>query len=494
MYLPQTESDVNYVRHINLDQTSILDYDIKFNNFYNFIFAIEWSLYTYLSQSITFLTKVYRIKLGDLIITLPIILLIATLSLYFLYMFNIKYTGVLSQVCLFITILTTLKKINILPFDKAVYYHKIFSMLTLFISLIHGIVSIYITKNNKINSKIATGYVFYMLLLINNLISISRFKDKFYNVFVSIHKILFILIFIIAMFHSNGYILYVFILYLLDMFYRIYLINKIKNLQLHVEYSVISKNLIKLEIVDKTIISKSGQYIYICIPQISLLEWHPFSITSSPYENKTLYIKVVGDWTRKLKNKILDGDNLDILIDGFYGNIAKYLLEYQYILIFGGGLGITPILSIIKYICYNYKNNLRHIKKVYFICTFEEYANILALLDPLYFEYKEVLNKENVYLDTTLFNTFVHISKDKYNRNTHMIETCKSKYNIHEDRPDIRRYLTDFNLLAFRNQVKKIGVFASGPENMINDVFEYSVSVSKNSKIRYDIYTENYKY
>ncbi|CAI2386629.1 unnamed protein product [Moneuplotes crassus] len=46
---------------------------------------------------------------------------------------------------------------------------------------------------------------------------------------------------------------------------------------------------------------KSGQYAFINIPAISKLEWHPFSISSSPNgEYLSFMIKKAGDWTTKL--------------------------------------------------------------------------------------------------------------------------------------------------------------------------------------------------
>ena len=127
------------------------------------------------------------------------------------------------------------------------------------------------------------------------------------------------------MLHGNGLTIYILIIYLFDLFYRIYLVKKITKLKLDITYSLVDDNIIKIEIYNNSIIYNSGQYIYLCIPQISILEWHPFSISNSPNENITFYIKILGDWTLKLKNKIINEEKIDMLIDGFYGNISKYL-------------------------------------------------------------------------------------------------------------------------------------------------------------------------
>lgn len=51
---------------------------------------------------------------------------------------------------------------------------------------------------------------------------------------------------------------------------------------------------------------KSGQYVCICIPEISWFEWHPLSISTSPHEEEfAIHFSVMGQWTQKVKNAIL---------------------------------------------------------------------------------------------------------------------------------------------------------------------------------------------
>lgn len=58
-------------------------------------------------------------------------------------------------------------------------------------------------------------------------------------------------------------------------------------------------------------VRRPGQYCYINIPEISVMEWHPFSITSSPYDDFiSFHIEAAGDWTKALQSIIC------ALIDG----------------------------------------------------------------------------------------------------------------------------------------------------------------------------------
>lgn len=44
-----------------------------------------------------------------------------------------------------------------------------------------------------------------------------------------------------------------------------------------------------------------GQFVYVNIPEIHQLQWHPFTVASSPYSPYLiLMLKVAGDWTAKL--------------------------------------------------------------------------------------------------------------------------------------------------------------------------------------------------
>jgi predicted ferric reductase len=77
-------------------------------------------------------------------------------------------------------------------------------------------------------------------------------------------------------------------------------------------------------------------------------EEHPFSFSSQPAnnENLTVTIKNLGDWTADT-GKILAGDRA--IVDGPYGKFVPlhYPIEEGIVLI-AGGVGITPMLSIIR--------------------------------------------------------------------------------------------------------------------------------------------------
>ena len=53
---------------------------------------------------------------------------------------------------------------------------------------------------------------------------------------------------------------------------------------------------------------KPGQYLFLCCPEVSRFQWHPFTISSSPEEEFIgVHIRVVGDWTSTGGPKALAG-------------------------------------------------------------------------------------------------------------------------------------------------------------------------------------------
>ena len=165
-----------------------------------------------------------------------------------------------------------------------------------------------------------------------------------------------------------------------------------------------------------------GQYVYLNIPAVSSLEWHPFTISSSPVDSLTTHhIKVMGgvdsgQWTAKLhllarslesqhqqqgndveeekvaerlgdddentgrvelkrngvnvnstsnhdrKRDALIGNSGTIAseslvssilvnVDGPYGlSVAHELHKYSFVLLIGGGIGVTPLHSVLRHL------------------------------------------------------------------------------------------------------------------------------------------------
>lgn len=86
-----------------------------------------------------------------------------------------------------------------------------------------------------------------------------------------------------------------------------------------------------------------GQYIYLSIPEITWLEWHPFSISSCPNQPiVTLHIRKAGNWTTALFQLANKKKVVDILLEGPYGSMAVDIMgdrKYKSVLLISGGIG-----------------------------------------------------------------------------------------------------------------------------------------------------------
>ena len=116
---------------------------------------------------------------------------------------------------------------------------------------------------------------------------------------------------------------------------------------------------------------KSGQWLFLQVPEISAFQWHPFTITSCPSDPYiSVHVRQVGDFTKSLaqilgvhdseKNAGMDpmgvyevamqnGARLPTLkIDGPYGAPAEDVFDNELAVLIGTGIGVTPWASILK--------------------------------------------------------------------------------------------------------------------------------------------------
>jgi predicted ferric reductase len=108
-----------------------------------------------------------------------------------------------------------------------------------------------------------------------------------------------------------------------------------------------------------------GDFVFIRFPGLKgLREYHPFSIISLPARNArlSLAIRGDGDFTRALPDSITEGTNVEILPP--YGRYQRFLDERDSsrpMVIFAGGIGITPLLPV----ALAYKDSGRPIRVMY---------------------------------------------------------------------------------------------------------------------------------
>lgn len=90
---------------------------------------------------------------------------------------------------------------------------------------------------------------------------------------------------------------------------------------------------------------KAGQYILLQVPQVSLFQWHPFTISTCIENEMQVHIKTDGDWTRAVRE--LGEDLKYVGIDGPFGAPAQRFYDFDQSIIVGSGIGVTPFSGIL---------------------------------------------------------------------------------------------------------------------------------------------------
>jgi NADPH oxidase 1 len=164
---------------------------------------------------------------------------------------------------------------------------------------------------------------------------------------------------------------------------------------------------------------KAGQWLFLNVPEVSRQQWHPFTITSCPYDDYiSVHVRQVGDFTRALGDALGAGPAQDKLfdeadrnqmfevalqngqtmpklrIDGPYGAPAEDVFENEIAVLIGTGIGVTPWASILKNIWHlrNGPNPPTRLRRVEFIwvckdtTSFEWFQELLLSLEVQSFE------------------------------------------------------------------------------------------------------------
>ncbi|KAF1996986.1 hypothetical protein P154DRAFT_565658 [Amniculicola lignicola CBS 123094] len=94
---------------------------------------------------------------------------------------------------------------------------------------------------------------------------------------------------------------------------------------------------------------KAGQYVFVQIPFISWLQWHPFTVSACTGNKMQVHIKADGDWTNQLRDMATSGSRIPIEIglDGPFGAPAQRFYDFSYSMVFGAGIGVTPFSGIL---------------------------------------------------------------------------------------------------------------------------------------------------
>uniref|UniRef100_A0A7S3PPL8 Calmodulin n=1 Tax=Aplanochytrium stocchinoi TaxID=215587 RepID=A0A7S3PPL8_9STRA len=231
-------------------------------------------------------------------------------------------------------------------------------------------------------------------------------KRGHFHIFWGTHQML-IVFSIVVMIHGSQallgpytavyWILPPFVIYLMNPLQRLILFSKENPVRV-VKRSFLEPNVLGLELERNGLDYKAGQYVFLNVPEISLFEWHPFTLTSAPDDaNLTVHIRNVGNWTKavhdlylhsdsdlgtKYENSVITATDPEaqaddhyipkerkivkklnylprIYIDGPCGAPSQAYERYKVNVFIAAGIGVTPYASILSHIL----NRVRYHRK-----------------------------------------------------------------------------------------------------------------------------------
>ncbi|XP_053273087.1 cytochrome b-245 heavy chain [Pleuronectes platessa] len=262
-------------------------------------------------------------------------------------------------------------------------------------------------------------------------------------------------------------------------------------------------NTLELQMKKKGFSMEVGQYVFIQVPSISRLEWHPFTLTSAPEDDFfSVHIRIVGDWTQALleayggdKDETQEAWKLPkIAIDGPFGTASEDVFRYEVVVLVGAGIGVTPFASILKSVWYKRIQNDQDVftKKIYFywLCpetqAFEWFADLLQSLE-LQMTDKGMSDflSNNIYLtrwkETEAANFRVH-----HEAENDPITGLKQKTLYGKPNWD-----NEFTNIASNHPGTKVGVFLCGPPQLGKALEKQCLSHSE-ADVKFIFNTENF--
>ncbi|KAJ5700733.1 hypothetical protein N7536_003746 [Penicillium majusculum] len=282
---------------------------------------------------------------------------------------------------------------------------------------------------------------------------------------------------------------------------------------------------------------KAGQWVFLQVPDVSSTQWHPFTITSCPFDPYlSIHVRQVGDFTRALGDALgcgpaqaKDLEGLDpngmyevalqngqtmpaIRVDGPYGAPAEDVFDNEIAVLIGTGIGVTPWASILKNIWHmrSSPNPPRRLRRVEFIWVCKDTSSFewfQALLSSLEAQSANTAASEgsteflriHTYLTQRLdADTAANIYLNSVGQALDPLTELKSRTNF--GRPDFKRLFTAMRLGLLDQSYMtglqsaaptEIGVYFCGPNTAAMQISDAAKS-SSTKDVRFKFWKEHF--
>ena len=350
---------------------------------------------------------------SDLFLAVPFVVLMVEAVINSAVYPSVSVSGHIARLPLIFTYVTATKN-NVLtfflglPVERAVKYHKVSARVAYFNSVLHAYAAITpplttvgsgslqnVLFQDRMN---ASGTVLVLIMTVMIITALPYVRRKVFELFYFIHVVCAALLMACAFYHSGFLVpLLTGLTWGLDFIVR-KLYMPFFRYPRQGTTRIISDSVVELSFPKKDGFDfNPTQYIYLAVPELGYFQWHPFSMSSSPKQKVvTLHIRKTGYWTNALYALAQRQFDIGILLEGPYGSIGVDFTnpyKYQTVMLFSGGIGVTPMQSLCNSLLHEHNKGIRKLKKLSFIWIER---------DPVVMSEVDVVRRESTrYVDST---------------------------------------------------------------------------------------------
>jgi len=336
---------------------------------------------------------------GELLFLLPFVGMLLGGTVFTFIAPSVANTGKFARLALIFAVATAMRNslftlVLGMPFERTLWYHKLAGRIAFVNGIFHTVVAYirpvsglsYETFSVNVLQDFLFGNVInasgtFLAFLITGVVltSLPYVRKKCFEVFYYVHVVFVAIMAVCALYHSG-----IMVPALLALFWGVDLMFR-KVIMAGCKYStkasirIISETVVEISFPKQGFDYNPGQHLSIAVPDISLFEWHPFSISTCPRQKYvSVHIRKAGNWTAALYDlaKSRQGTaEISILVEGPNGSPEIDFLSdgpnnrYKSVLLISGGIGITPIQSICNQLVYEHSKGLRDIDRIRLVWT-----------------------------------------------------------------------------------------------------------------------------
>jgi len=249
-----------------------------------------------------------------------------------------------------------------LAVDQAISYHQMIGYVVFACATIHMAMMWSKPIDTELGSigntwtitKFKYGFLAWCCLVVSTFLSISYIRRAVFELFITSHMV-FVVFLAAAYLHTKTFLPYLVtaaVFYGGDKLIRCVwglLPKKTTSVDVSVD-GIVRLRFPKNQIAKALKQYQAGQYIFLNVPSLSLLQWHPFSLTSNPESgDDEICVRSLGNFTKQLGTlaKEQGSESFYVRVDGPYGNPPNPRM-YPGVLLFAGGIGITPVIGLLR--------------------------------------------------------------------------------------------------------------------------------------------------